>query len=61
VGRLLGSLLVDHPRGRFLFEKIGGKRLDVLRRAHGFILLTEDEAIEVGVLVAGEDDFFVGE
>ena len=38
----------------------GGKGLGVLRRAHWCILLIEDEAKKVGVLVAGEDDFFVG-
>ena len=51
VGRFLGSVLIDHPRAGFLFEEIGGKRLGFFRRAHRFILLIEDEAEQVGLLV----------
>ena len=58
--RLLGSVLVHGPRGRFLFKKIRGEWFGFCRRAYRFILLIEDEAEEVGLLVSREDDFLVG-
>ena len=60
VGRLLRPFLVDRSGGRFLFQEIGREGLGFCRRAHRLILLIVDEAEEVGGLVAGEDDFFVG-
>ena len=60
MGGFLASLLVDHPRRRFLFKKVGGKGLGLCRRAHRFTLLIENQAVQVGHLGAGEDDFFVG-